>query len=136
MNRIYIYSLLALGLTACSSNETSKHVSSPAPKKTHVTQSGWQGQVDELDEEIDRLTNQRNLYLAKATRFQNQGDRLQFDRNNLLDARLAWQQAEINREIAGRIQQEIDILETKRAKILAAHGVKSYPKSNPSTSSK
>ena len=124
-------SVFAFSLTACSSNHSTKS-SSTQPRKAHVTKPKWQAQVDELDEEITRLSNQRNLYLAKATRFQNQGDRLQFDRNNLIDARLAWQQAEINREIAARIQQEIDILEQKRAKILTDHKIKSYPKPAPS----
>jgi FtsZ-binding cell division protein ZapB len=72
----------------------------------------------EINQEIDKLTNQRNLYLAKATRLQNQGDRLQFENNNLIDARRAWQQAQIHREIATRIQEEIDILEKRKQKLL------------------
>jgi len=75
-------------------------------------------ELAEIDQEIDKLTNQRNLYLAKATRLQNQGDRLQFENNNLIDARRAWQQAQIHREIATRIQEEIDILEKRKQKLL------------------
>lgn len=89
---------------------------------------GWKDQVDGIDKEIDKLSNQRNLYLAKATRLQNQGDRLQFESNNLLDARRAWQQAQINREIATRIQEEIDLLEKQRQGVLDKYGVKSYPR--------
>lgn len=82
----------------------------------------WKTEVSEIDKEIDKLTNQRNLYLAKATRLQNQGDRLQFEHNNLIDARRAWQQAQIHREIATRIQEEIDGLEKRKKQILEAHG--------------
>ena len=75
-------------------------------------------ELSEINQELDKLINQRNLYLAKATRLQNQGDRLQFENNNLIDARRAWQQAQIHREIATRIQEEIDILEKRKQKLL------------------
>jgi FtsZ-binding cell division protein ZapB len=83
----------------------------------------WKAEISEIDQEIDKLKNQRNLYLAKATRLQNQGDRLQFENNNLIDARRAWQQAQIHREIATRIQEEIDTLEKRKNQILEAHGI-------------
>ena len=79
-------------------------------------------QLSEINQELDKLINQRNLYLAKATRLQNQGDRLQFENNNLIDARRAWQQAQIHREIATRIQEEIDILEKRKQKLLQESG--------------
>ena len=88
-----------------------------------AAQPGWKNEVAEIEKEIDKLQNQRNLYLAKATRLQNQGDRLQFENNNLIDARRAWQQAQIHREIATRIQEEIDQLENKKQKILESNGV-------------
>jgi hypothetical protein len=119
-----LFSTLVIPFAACSSIEDSKV--SHEDKKVELPK--WKQEVKELEDEIDHLTNQRNLALAKATSYQNQGDRLQFNRNNLLDARLAWQQAELNREIAARIQQEIDILEEKRAKILKSHGVKNPPR--------
>lgn len=87
-----------------------------------AVQPGWKNEVAEIDKEIDKLQNQRNLYLAKATRLQNQGDRLQFENNNLIDARRAWQQAQIHREIATRIQEEIDQLEQRKLKILESNG--------------
>lgn len=101
-------------------------------QKTGDSKSAWKEDVEDIDKEIDKLVNQRNLYLAKATRLQNQGDRLQFENNNLIDARRAWQQAQINREIATRIQEEIDALEERRQKILHKHGVKDYPKAETS----
>lgn len=99
-----------------------------------TTQPAWRNEVAEIDKEIDKLQNQRNLYLAKATRLQNQGDRLQFENNNLIDARRAWQQAQIHREIATRIQEEIDQLEQRKQKILESNGV--VKKQESKTSSK
>ncbi len=95
--------------------------------------AGWKKEVSEIDKEIDKLENQRNLYLAKATRLQNQGDRLQFENNNLIDARRAWQQAQIHREIATRIQEEIDQLKDRRYKILEANGAIKKSDNKPST---
>jgi hypothetical protein len=89
-----------------------------------LVEDDWQMEVSEIDKEINKLSNQRNLYLAKATRLQNQGDRLQFENDdNLIDARRAWQQAQIHREIATRIQEQIDVLEARKKQILEAHGV-------------
>lgn len=96
----------------------------------------WKQDISDIDTEIDKLTNQRNLYLAKATRLQNQGDRLQFENNNLIDARRAWQQAQVNREIATRIQEEIDALQSRRLKILQKHGISNYPQSDAAKKTK
>lgn len=91
--------------------------------EVQLVDDDWQTEVSEIDKEINKLSNQRNLYLAKATRLQNQGDRLQFENDdNLIDARRAWQQAQIHREIATRIQEQIDVLETRKKQILEAHG--------------
>jgi hypothetical protein len=96
----------------------------------------WKTEVSDIEQEIEKLKNQRNLYLAKAVRLQNQGDRLQFEQNNLIDARRAWQQAQIHREIATRIQEEIDALEKRKTQILETHGMKSEPKKESSNSNK
>lgn len=88
-----------------------------------VVSEDWKTELSEIEQEMDKLKNQRNLYLAKATRLQNQGDRLQFEHNNLIDARRAWQQAQIHREIATRIQEEIDGLEKRKKGIMEAHGM-------------
>lgn len=90
--------------------------------------SGLRQQANTMDEEIDKLINQRNLYLAKATRLQNQGDRLQFEPDNLIDARRAWQQAQINRDIATRIQEEINTLEKQRKTFFETHGLPYSPR--------
>ena len=101
-------------------------------KVSDQVEASSKNELAEINKEIDKLTNQRNLYLAKATRLQNQGDRLQFESNNLIDARRAWQQAQINREIATRIQEEIDQLEGRKKKITGVQAAPSKAKTKSS----
>ena len=116
------------------SKETPKFLESAieTKKSVQLIADDWKSELTEIDQEIDKLKNQRNLYLAKATRLQNQGDRLQFENNNLIDARRAWQQAQIHREIATRIQEEIDGLESRKKQVLEAHGTKGAEKKESS----
>ena len=84
----------------------------------------WEVELGKIDNGIERLTDLRNLELAKAARHQDTGDRLQFQNNQLMEARRSWKMAETSREIADRYQEEIDKLEVKRQNILKKHGVK------------
>lgn len=83
----------------------------------------WERQVDEIDNEIDKKKNQRNLFLAKAARAQDQGDRLQFNRDNLGEARRFWQVADSYKEKAKLLELEIDLLERKRVQILKENNI-------------
>ncbi len=98
-------------------------VSRPLHAFSMQSESTWQDEVSQLDAAIAKLTNLRNLELAKAARAQDQGDRLQFNANNVSDARRYWNEADTSREIAARYQEEIDKLEVRRQTILKAHGV-------------
>ncbi|MBI3211281.1 MAG: hypothetical protein HYZ47_01160 [Simkania negevensis] len=82
----------------------------------------WKIEVDSIDQTVDRLTDLRNKELARAARAQNQGDRLQFNNQNLVDARRYWNEADSSREIAARYQQEIDQLELRKQEILRKQG--------------
>lgn len=83
----------------------------------------YQEKIAQIDTNIKKLTNLKNLELAKAARAQDQGDRLQFNSNNTLDARRYWQEAETSREIADRYQLEIDKLKAQKAAIQKEHGI-------------
>lgn len=132
MNVLRAGLLTLLCLTSVAGFSKEKRVEDSAARMISAVQpedETWKTEVSELDKEIDKLVNQRNLYLARATRLQNQGDRLQFENDdNLIDARRAWQQAQIHREIATRIQEQIDALEQRKQQILEAHGVRSTSK--------
>jgi len=73
------------------------------------------------------LTDLRNKELSNAAWAQNQGDRLQFQSHNLIDARRYWNEADTSREIAARYQQEIDKLEVRKKEILDQQGVQYQP---------
>lgn len=87
----------------------------------------WKQEVETIDQTIVTLTNLRNKELANAAWAQNQGDRLQFDTQTLLDAKRYWNEADTSREIAARYQLEIDKLELRKKEILEQHGVKYRP---------
>ena len=84
----------------------------------------WQRNVREIDELITEQANRRNLELAKAAQAQNLGDRLQFIRNNIVDARRAWNRADAHRERAAQLEEEIERLADMRDAILLKHGIR------------
>lgn len=84
--------------------------------------SRWREEVNAIDQAVDVLTDLRNKELARAARAQDQGDRLQFQFPNLIDARRAWAEADKSRAIAARYQDEIDKLNERKKKILQQHG--------------
>jgi hypothetical protein len=85
--------------------------------------SDWKIEVESIDKQIKEKTDQKNLALSKAAQAQNQGDRLQFNQNNLLDARRYWQVADAYRQQAALLDLEIELLKNKRAQILKEHNV-------------
>lgn len=91
--------------------------------------SQWKEEVSNIDDAVVRLTDLRNKELARAAWAQNQGDRLQFRNNNLLDARRYWNEAETSREIAARYQEEIDKLEMRKKEVLERQGIDYTPES-------
>ncbi|MBP9842127.1 MAG: hypothetical protein KBC64_06875 [Simkaniaceae bacterium] len=90
----------------------------------------WGEEVKQIDRAVEKLTDLRDLELAKAARYQDQGDRLQFKSHDLIDARRYWNQADTSREIAARYQQEIDKLKIRRNFLYKQHGMK--PNDTPS----
>lgn len=87
----------------------------------------WKQEVETIDQAVIKLTDLRNKELSNAAWAQNQGDRLQFQSHNLLDARRYWNEADTSREIAARYQQEIDKLEVRKKEILDQQGVQYQP---------
>lgn len=89
--------------------------------------SQWKQEVATIDEAVVKLSDLRNKELANAAWAQNQGDRLQFQSHNLIDARRYWNEAETSREIAARYQEEIDKLELRKRKVLEQQGIDYTP---------
>jgi hypothetical protein len=70
-----------------------------------------------LNEEIASLEDLKNKYLAKAARFQNQGDRLQFNSESLYEARVYWNMADTAKNNADQIEEELVLLRQQRDRI-------------------
>ena len=96
------------------------------------SQENWKQEVNTIDQAVIKLTDLRNKELSNAAWAQNQGDRLQFQSQNLLDARRYWNEADTSREIAARYQEEIDKLEVRKKEILDQQGIE-YQSSESST---
>ena len=92
----------------------------------------WKQEVETIDQAVIKLTDLRNKELSNAAWAQNQGDRLQFQSHNLLDARRYWNEADTSREIAARYQEEIDKLEVRKKEILDQQGIQ-YQSSESNT---
>lgn len=78
--------------------------------------------MQSIDKEIQELTEMKRGYEARALRHEDQAQRLQFRQNEHLEARKHLQLADANREIAKKIQQDIDDLQAKKQAILRKHG--------------
>ena len=83
----------------------------------------WQTEVQKIDKNIKNLENLRDLEISKAKRNKDQGDRLQFENNMLIDAKNFWKKAELNKEKADQYQKEIDQLQHRKQQILKNRGI-------------
>ncbi len=89
----------------------------PEVKRLDTSQSAVE-QIAQIDEEIADLEMQKEKYLAKSIRFQDQGDRLQFIDDYVTEARRYWELSDCALEIVDKIDQELSILKLQRAKLL------------------
>ena len=78
----------------------------------------WKEEVESIDHAIEKLTDLRDKELANEAWAKNQGDRLQFQSPNLLDARRYWNEADTSKEIAARYQSEIDQLQQRKQTLI------------------
>ncbi len=74
--------------------------------------------VDEINSKIYELQEMKRGFEGRALRHENQAEYLQFDQRALLETRRHLQLAEENRMKAAKVQEQIDLLETKRQKLL------------------
>lgn len=90
-----------------------------APQVDQIdTSKSAKEQIAQIDEEIKDLELQKEKYLGKAARFQDQGDRLQFIDDYVVEARRYWELSDCALEIVDKIDQELSILRLQRDKLL------------------
>ncbi|MDX8430437.1 MAG: hypothetical protein SNF33_01320 [Candidatus Algichlamydia australiensis] len=115
MKKILFSLSLLLIMPGCAQGSSS----SPS---SEVTRENWQEKISILDQSITRKKNLSDLYRAKATRAKNQGDRLQFNPNNVGDARRYWNVADYYNEQADLLDQQVVVLQQERQRILEKYG--------------
>jgi FtsZ-binding cell division protein ZapB len=74
--------------------------------------------IRRIDAKIEELKEKKRGFEGRAMRAENQADRLQFEDQLLLESRRYYLIAEENRLKAQRVQEEIDRLEARKARIL------------------
>ena len=82
----------------------------------------WEVQVQEIDEQIQELDDLQDKYRSSAQRNVNNAMRWQFQNENYLDARRAWEQVARDKQIIKEIQDQIEDLKAQKQGILTEHG--------------
>ncbi len=83
--------------------------------------ASWKQEVMQIDQQIKDLEELKRGYEAKALRLENQAERLQFKNSEYIIAKRYWELADENRQIAKRIQNDIDTLKEKKQELINAH---------------
>jgi hypothetical protein len=91
------------------------------PVSAAQTTTDWQNRLQELDKQIDDLSDLKRKHEAAAVRADDEGMRWQFQQNQKQEAKRAYQRADNHREIARKIQLQIDALKKEREQILLKH---------------
>lgn len=89
---------------------------------TLIASPNWQIEVAGIDKQISQLQTLQDRYKSSAERNVNNAMRWQFQNENYLDARRAWDQAAQEKQKIREIQDQIDDLRRRRDQILKEHG--------------
>jgi len=84
----------------------------------HTAENPKASRIEQIDRQIEELKEIKRGYQAKANRFADQAERLQFYDRSLLESRRLSELAQENQEKANRAQEEIDKLTQERDKLL------------------
>lgn len=88
-----------------------------------VDEPTWQQNLDDINEKITILKKWQEGYRLTAEQAQFKADRLQFEQDNLIDAKRLWKVAENANQKADDLQVIIAKLETQRNDILRKHNL-------------
>ena len=113
-----IFSLLAVFTFSCSSSQ----MVGAHSKQSNQSTSDWQEEVGELNQKITILSRWQQGYRMTAQQAQFKADRIQFQQENLVDAKRLWKVAENASQKAQDLQVIINKLVEQRNAILTRHG--------------
>ncbi|KPK32496.1 MAG: hypothetical protein AMS24_04100 [Chlamydiae bacterium SM23_39] len=74
--------------------------------------------ISDIDKEIQSLEETKRGLESEALRFEDKAQRLQFQENRLQDAKKFWRMAEVNREAAKKIDEEIKRKQSEKEKLM------------------
>lgn len=77
-----------------------------------------QEQIKQIDQEIKELESLKEKFKAKAARYQDQGDRLQFKDHYVTEAKRYWDMADCALEVVKKIDEEIAMLKKRKVTLL------------------
>lgn len=80
-----------------------------------------QDEVRQIDKQIEQLKDLQDKLRSNAVRNTNNAMRWQFQRENYLDARRAWDRVAADKQKIRELQDQIDDLEERKQKILQKH---------------
>lgn len=89
----------------------------PLPPTSLITKS-QSSEVQQIDAQLSELKDMKRGYESRALRHENYAEYLQFEDRAYLETRRHIELAEENREKAAKVQERIDQLEARRAKIV------------------
>lgn len=114
--------LALLGLSGCSNGKSTQVISAATKNSSSSeSESAWQQQVNELNEKIKILQRWQQGYRMTAQQAQFKADRVQFQEENLVDAKRLWKIADNATQKAQDLQLIIDKLIEERNTILRKH---------------
>jgi len=88
-------------------------------------QSSSQDEMAKIDAQIEELKDLQDKYRSSMKRHADNALRWQFQNENYLDARRAWDQAAQDKQKIQEIQDQIDDLENRKKKLAEEHGADS-----------
>ncbi|MCH9634014.1 MAG: hypothetical protein S4CHLAM7_07500 [Chlamydiae bacterium] len=103
---------------SCTSGQV---VGTTAKAPNSANDSNWQSEINELNEKITILTRWQQGYRMTAQQAQFRADRIQFQEDNIVDAKRLWKVAENAKQKAEDLQVIIDGLVQQRNGILTRH---------------
>lgn len=88
---------------------------------TMIAAATWQEEVQQIDMQIQQLEEVQDRLKASAQRNVNNAMRWQFQNENYLDARRAWDRAAQEKQKIRELQDQIDDLKKRKEKLIREH---------------
>lgn len=126
VRHLWILITLLTSVVGCTTNTS---LVGARASDADTNSSDWQERVEVLNEKITILSRWQQGYRMTAQQAQFKADRIQFQQDNIIDAKRLWRVAENASQKAQDLQLIIDQLVKERNAILVRHN-QPIPKNN------